>query len=164
MSSSVRQPVSSANPAVLFSKAPVLDGSSDFSGLLAAAPRCAILSLEFVAKPENARSAPLSLPEEIQAAFAKLTGFRGSMIMVSEQEPRLITAVIFWSEGNWKQRSSQCVRRARAVLAPYLDRSLRVQTMVAHLPEARCEEAEQTRADSGYIDESVIQEENSCAA
>lgn len=158
MSSSVRQPVSSANPAVLFSKAPALDGSSDFSGLLAVAPRCAILSLEFVAKPENAQSAPLSLPEDIQAAFAELTGFRGSMIMVSEQEPRLITAILFWNACDWQRRSSQCVRRARAVLAPYVDRSLRVQTMVAHLPEPRAEEAEQTPADSSYIDESVIQE------
>lgn len=165
MSSSARQPVSSANPAVLFSKASALDGSSDFSRLLAPSPRYAILSLEFVAKPENAQSAPLSLPEDIQAAFAELPGFRGSMVMVSEQEPRLITAVIFWSAGDWQQRSSQCARRARAVLAPYLDRSLRVQTMVAHLPEPRAGEAEQTRVDSGYIDEeSVVPEENVCAA
>ena len=164
MSSSVHQPVSSANPAVLFSKAPVLDGSSDFSGLLAVAPKCAILSLEFVAKPENARTAPLSLPADVQAAFAELPGFRGSMVMVSEQEPRLITAVIFWSAGDWQQRSSQCARRARAVLAPYVDRSLRVQTMVAHLPAPHAAEVEQTTADPGYIDEGVAQEENFCAA
>lgn len=164
MSSSVRQPVSSANPAVLFSDSSVRHVKSGLSGFLAVAPRCAILSLEFVAKPENARTTPLSLPADMQAAFAELPGFRGSMIMVSEQEPRLITAVLFWSAGDWQRSSSQCVRRARAVLAPYLDRSLRVQTMVAHLPEPRAEEAEQTRADSSYIDESVIQEENSCAA
>ncbi|HET7150683.1 MAG TPA: hypothetical protein VFI60_04685 [Candidatus Acidoferrum sp.] len=161
----MRQPVSSANPAVLFSKASALRTKSDLSGLLAVAPRCAILSLEFVAKPESARSAPLSLPADVQAAFAELTGFRGSMVMVSEQEPRLITAVIFWNSCDWQQSSSQCARRARAVLAPYVDRSLRIQTMVAHLPAPHAEEAEQTPADSGYIDEeSVAQEENVCAA
>ena len=164
MSSSVRQPVSSANPAVLFSNASALQTKSDLPGLLAVAPRCAVLSLEFVAKPENARSAPLSLPEDIQAAFGELPGFCGSMMMVSEQEPRLITAVLFWSAGDWQRRSSQCVRRARAVLAPYVDRSLRVQAMVAHMPVPNAAEAEQTQADSAYIGESVVQEENSCAA
>lgn len=164
MSSSVRQPVSPANPAVLFSNASPHQRKSDLSGLLAVAPKCAILSLEFVAKPENAQTAPLSLAADVQASFAEQPGFRGSMVMVSEQEPRLITAVIFWSAGDWQQRSSQCARRAHALLAPYVDRSLRVQAMVAHLVAPQAAEAEQTTADSGYIDEGVPQEENFCAA
>lgn len=164
MSNPVRQAGGSANPAVLFPGASTINLESDLPEFLAVT-RYTILSLEFVAKPERARCAPMSLPEALQAAFQEITGFRGSMVMVSEQEPRLITAIILWSGSDWQQRCSQCVRRARALLAPYVDRSLRVQTMVAHLPVPREMEAETKPSVSGYaVQERSTQEANVCVA
>jgi hypothetical protein len=164
VSNPVRQAGSSGNPAVLFPNASALNLESDLSEFLAVT-RCTILSLEFVAKPESAQNAPISLPEALQAAFQEMTGFRGSMVMVSEQEPRLITAAIFWSGSDWQQRCSQCVRRARALLAPYVDRSLRVQTMVAHLPVPRAFETETKPRTSDYtVQESSARQANVCVA
>jgi hypothetical protein len=164
VSNPVRQAGSSGNPAILFANASTLNLKPDLPQFLAV-DRCTILSLEFVAKPESARTAPISLPAALQAAFQEMTGFRGSMVLVSEHEPRLITAVIFWSGSDWQQRCSQCLRRARALLAPYVDRSLRVQTMVAHLPVLREVEKEtQPSTSACTVLESIAQEANVCVA
>jgi hypothetical protein len=123
------------------------------------------LSFEFVATPERAASAPRSLPATIHAGLGEMIGFAGSLVMVSDQEARLITVVIFWEGYEGAKSSTLCIRRVRAVLAPYLDRYLRVQTMVAHLPAPRVLPAKTNPADPGFIlQNNVAQDANVCAA
>ncbi len=54
--------------------------------------------------------------------------------MISDQEARLVTVVTLWAGDDRVKRCSQRARWVHAVLAPYLDRYLRVQTPVVHLP------------------------------
>lgn len=123
------------------------------------------LSVEFVAKPEKARSAPVSLPGAINGALREVSGFAGCLVMVADQEARLITVVTFW-EGDEAQKC--CQRNSKwvqALLAAYVDRCLRVKTMFAHLPAMPLDGAEANAAEASFlIDETETQEENACVA
>jgi hypothetical protein len=56
--------------------------------------------------------------------------------MIANHEARLVTVVTLWSGEDRLQRSSENLRWVRALLAPYLDRGLRVQTLAAYVPAA----------------------------
>lgn len=92
------------------------------------------LTIEFVAKPDKARSAPALLPAAITGALQDVTAFAGCLVMVSDQEARLITVLTFWTGGDSQRSCSENLRWVHALLSNYVDRCLRVQTMVAHLP------------------------------
>lgn len=92
------------------------------------------LSIEFVAKPEKARSAATSLPNAIIGSLKEVAGFSGCMVMSSEHEARLITVITFWSGNDCHRRCSENVRWVRALISGYVDRHLRVQTLLAHAP------------------------------
>ena len=122
-------------------------------------------SFEFVAKPDQAASAPSLLPSAIQSGLEDIPGFAGSLVMVSDQEARLITVIIFWNAGDARRSCERSVRRVRALLAPYMDRCLRVQTLFAHLPKHQELRSEPGSIDNCFIgEESVAQEANVCAA
>ena len=53
-------------------------------------------------------------------------GFAGCLVMISGQEARLATVVTFWDGDDRVQRCGEKVRWVHALLAPYLDRCLRV--------------------------------------
>ena len=122
-------------------------------------------SFEFVAKPEQATGAPLFLPAAIQSGLKDIAGFAGSLVMVSDHEARLITVVIFWSGTEAGRSCERSVRRVRALLAPYVDRYLRMQNLLAHLPKQQELQPELGSIDNCFIgDESVAQEANACVA
>jgi len=128
-----------------------------------AANKLAAFSFEFVAKPEQAAGATLVLPAAIQSGLQDVAGFAGSLVMVSDQEARLITAIIFWEGSEARRSGAQVVRRVRALLAPYLDRCLRVQNLLAHLPMPQ--NPQPSSIDTRYIaDESIAEEANVCVA
>ena len=57
--------------------------------------------------------------------------------MIANQEaPATVTGVTLWSGEDRMQRCQENARWVRALLAPYLDRCLRVQTLAAYVPEA----------------------------
>ena len=89
------------------------------------------LTIEFVAKPETAKSAPAFLPNALLGALSKVAGFAGCLVMSSDQEARLITVITFWTGNDSHRRCQQNVRWLRALLASYVDRYLRVQTLLA---------------------------------
>jgi hypothetical protein len=60
-------------------------------------------------------------------------GFAGTLVMVSDQEARLVTVVTFWNGTEARKSCDRSLHRVRVLIAPYLDRCLRVQTKVAHL-------------------------------
>ncbi len=123
------------------------------------------LSVEFVAKPEKAQTAQLTIPGAIIGALKDVTGFAGCLVMVSDQEARLVTVVTLWA-GDDRQRScSENARWVHALLAPYLDRCLRVQTLVAHLPLLPMLWGESKSDDKGAeMQHAVAEEEDCCIA
>lgn len=130
-----------------------------------AAKALAAFSFEFVAKPEQAACAPLDLPAAIQSGLDDIAGFAGSIVMVSDQEARLITVIIFWSGTDARRSCERSARRVRALLAPYIDRCLRMQNLFAHLPKPQELQPEPSSIDNCLIgEESVAQEANVCVA
>jgi hypothetical protein len=117
----------------LFSQAASLAPQLPSPGIPMAPPLTA-LSIEFVAQPQEAHRIETAIPAAIAGALGEVTGFAGCLVMIADQEARLVTVVTLWSGEDRVKQRSQNVRRVRALLAPYLDRCLRVQTMVAHLP------------------------------
>lgn len=92
------------------------------------------LSIEFVAKPHEAHRAQSAIPSALAAAFKEVTAFVGCLVMVSDQEARLLTVVTLWSGNERQKLCNENLRWVRALLAAYLDRCLRVQILNAHLP------------------------------
>ena len=92
------------------------------------------LNVEFVAKPDEARRAESAIPAAVVGALKEVTGFAGCLVLVSEHEARLVTVVTLWKGANRARVCAQNVRWVKALLKPYLDRCLRVQTMNAYLP------------------------------
>lgn len=100
-----------------------------------AASRMTALNIEFVAKPQEASRVPSVLPTAINQALAGVAGFAGNFVFVADYEARLVTVVTLWTGEDRMQRCQQNLRWVRALLEPYLDRCLRVQTLTALLAE-----------------------------
>jgi hypothetical protein len=100
----------------------------------AGVPPVTALSVEFVAKPQEAYRVEATIPAAIAGALKDVTGFAGCLVMISDQEARLVTVVTLWAGDDRVKRCGQNARWVRALLTPYVDRCLRVQTMVAHVP------------------------------
>jgi hypothetical protein len=97
-------------------------------------PPVTALSVEFVAKPQEAHRVQAAIPAAIAGALKDVTGFAGCLVMISDHEARLVTVITLWAGSDRAKCCNQNVRWVHAILKPYLDRCLRVQTMVAHLP------------------------------
>lgn len=91
------------------------------------------MSVEFVAKPQEAHRVEASIPAAIDGALNGVTGFAGCLVLISDQEARLVTVVTLWVREDRMKHCRQNARWVDALLAPYLDRHLRVETMIAHL-------------------------------
>ena len=99
-----------------------------------ASPEVTALSVEFVATPRGALEVQSTVPAAISSAMKEIRGFAGCVVMIAEQEARLVTVITFWAG---EDRAKTCADNARWVyqlLASYIDRCLRVQTLVAHMP------------------------------
>src|SRR5712692_1528751 len=128
-------------------------------------PPVTALSVEFVAKPQEAPRVEAAIPAAIAGALKDVAGFAGCLVMISDQEARLVTVVTLWAGNDRVKRCSQNVRWVHALLAPYLDRCLRVQTMVAHLPMLPLISPETNDAgECSMMQELVSEDETVCVA
>jgi hypothetical protein len=96
--------------------------------------RITALNIEFVAKPSEAHKVHAALPAAIQGAFGEVAGFAGSFVMIANHEARLVTVITLWRGEDRMQRCNENVRWVMALLAPYMDRCLRVQSSTAYAP------------------------------
>jgi hypothetical protein len=113
-----------------------LSTSARTPGMCYTSSRITALSIEFVARPHEADKVHAALPVAINGALGEVAGFAGCFVMIANHEARLVTVVTLWSGEDRMQRSSENLRWVRALLAPYLDRCLRVQTLAAYVPAA----------------------------
>ncbi len=153
-----------ANVAYPFSQAAPLKVQRPANGT-SAAPRVTALSVEFVAKPQEAHRVGAVIPAAIAGALKDVAGFAGCLVMISDQEARLVTVVTLWAGDDRVKRCGQNVRWVRALLKPYLDHCLRVQTMVAHVPLLPAIRPETIAADESSMTQDLLSEnENICVA
>ena len=96
--------------------------------------RITALHIEFVAKPGEAHKVHSALPSALHGALEGVAGFAGCFVMVANHEARLVTVVTLWAGEDRARHCAENVRWVRALLAPYLDRCLRVQTLATYLP------------------------------
>ncbi len=97
-------------------------------------PQVAALSIEFVAKPQEAPKVHSAIPAAIAGALREVTGFAGCFVFVSNLEARLVTVVTLWTGEGRVRLCNENARWVRAALKPYLDHCLRVQTLAAFIP------------------------------
>ena len=133
MASLTHQTSVSRNAALRFLRA--FDGRKNAPVSTAGSPGVTALSVEFVAKPQETHRVQSAIPRALAGALQDVSGFAGCLVMISEQEARLVTVITLWVG---KDRLKQCRENANGVhklLAPYVDRRLRVQILAAYLPE-----------------------------
>ncbi|HYT20376.1 MAG TPA: hypothetical protein VEW05_09135 [Candidatus Polarisedimenticolia bacterium] len=129
------------------------------------APPLTALSIEFVAKPREAHRVEAAIPAAVAGALRDVTGFAGCLVMISDQEARLVTVVTLWAGHDRTKCCNQNVRWVNALLAPYLDRRLRTQTMVAHLPVLPMDQTENVAAsESAAMQNIESEDETVCVA
>lgn len=129
------------------------------------APPVAALSVEFVAKPQEAHRVETTIPAAIAGALKDVAGFAGCLVMISEQEARLVTVVTLWAGDDRVKRCGQNAEWVQALLNPYLDRCLRVQSMVAHLPLLPAIQPETIAAgECSAMQDPLSEEESVCVA
>jgi len=92
------------------------------------------LSVEFVAQPQEAHRVESAIPAALTGTLKDVAGFAGSLVMTSDQEARLVTVVTLWTGEDRLKHRDRNIRWVQRLLAPYVDRCLRVRSMVAHLP------------------------------
>ena len=112
---------------------PPLEFSAELTGSVSCSKAFA-LSVEFVAKPEKAASARILLADALDRTFQEIDNYAGCMVLISEQEARLITVITFWVGGHDRRRCQEHARSVDALLESYVDRRLRMQTLVSHRP------------------------------
>lgn len=101
----------------------------------AAAATLTALSIEFVAKPAEARRAQLSIPEAINNTMKGVSGYAGCLVMVSDREARLITVITFWIGEDRGRCCNENQRWLCKLIAPYVEGCLRMRTFTAHRAE-----------------------------
>jgi hypothetical protein len=128
-------------------------------------PRVTALSLEFVAKPPEAHHVQSAIPAALAGALQNVSGFAGCLVMVSEQEAQLVTVITLWVGNDRLKHCRENVRWVQKLLAPYVDRCLRVQTLAAHSPALPGLELEMNfEGDTSRVRYRSTEDETACVA
>jgi hypothetical protein len=98
-----------------------------------ATPTLTALSVEFVAVPSEAKRVRDVIPADLEAALQVLDGYKGCMVLVSDQEARLVTVITLWSGSEGLKQCRENAKWVKRLLTPYVDRWLRTQTQMTSL-------------------------------
>jgi hypothetical protein len=99
----------------------------------AAMPQVIAYGMEFVALPGTSEKLRTVIPDALHTALGGTENFSGCMILVSEQETRLVTVITLWAGTDRAKRCDENSKRVEGVLSPYVDRWLRTQRLAAFL-------------------------------
>src|SRR5258708_18465889 len=76
------------------------------------------VSIEFVAKPQEAHRVETTIPAAIGRALKYVTGFASCLVMIPETEARLVTVVTFW-DGEDRSEERRVGKECRSRWSPY---------------------------------------------
>jgi hypothetical protein len=97
------------------------------------APDLIAHGVEFVASPGKGEKLQWTIPEAMRSALGKSGSFAGCMVLVSEQESRLVTVITLWKGSDRARQCDENSNRVRGLLTPYVDRWLRTRRLTAFL-------------------------------
>ena len=116
------------------------------------------LSIEFVANVQGAAQADASIAEAIQQMLGAVPGFAGCVVLVADQEKRLVTAITFWGGTEREALSHNSAPWVHRAIAPYLEHCLRVGWF--HTSVAGTDLLRLRQATTGAEESAVQREEN----
>ena len=90
------------------------------------------LSIEFVAKPQETYRLHSAIATAMERTLREVTGYSGCLVMISDQEARLVTVLTFWSGADRATRCAATTPWVQKLLSPFMDHCLRVQSLNAH--------------------------------
>jgi hypothetical protein len=111
-----------------------LGGSSVSASPVASVTEVIAHSVEFVAKPQEADRIQSIVPAALTGILKEVAGYAGCLVLASRYEARLVTVMTLWTGQEAQERCAENVRWIEAILKPYVDHRLRVQTLNAALP------------------------------
>ena len=88
------------------------------------------LRLDFVAKPNDYADFTAELAEVIESARLAREGLKGSILLVSDREARLVSVIGFWDCGQFLATRERCIAWMKKLMTPYADGSVRAHTSV----------------------------------
>jgi hypothetical protein len=89
--------------------------------------------VEFVALPGKAANLLKAIPEAMRNALSNSRSFCGCMVLVSEEEARLVTVITLWTGRDRVEQCNENAKQVKKLLAPYVDRFLRTRRLAAFL-------------------------------
>ena len=98
-----------------------------------ATPQLIAHGVEFVALPGTAEKLRMAVPNAICNALGGSSNFSGCMVLVSEQEARLVTVITLWTGTDDGKQRDVNAKQVKSLLMPYVDRWLRTQRLAAFL-------------------------------
>jgi hypothetical protein len=99
----------------------------------AQAPAVVAHGVEFVALPGKAAILQSVIPDAMRNTIGNSRSFSGCMVLVSEEEARLVTVITLWTGRNRMEQCNENAKQVKALLAPYVDRFLRTRRLAAFL-------------------------------
>ncbi|MFI5059607.1 MAG: hypothetical protein ACHQLQ_15665 [Candidatus Acidiferrales bacterium] len=99
----------------------------------AGTPEVIAHGVEFVALPGKAAKLQNAIPEAMRNTIGNSRSFSGCIVLVSEQEARLVTVITLWTGRNRVEQCNENAKQVKKLLAPYVDRFLRTRRLAAFL-------------------------------
>jgi len=90
-------------------------------------------SVEFVARPGVTEHVRDRVLVAVRQLLGRRPNFSGCLILVSEQEARLMTLITFWTGPDNTSPSVEDWKQLKKLLSPYVDRWLRTRNLAAFL-------------------------------
>jgi len=110
----------------------IAQASRDSTGV-GQTPEVIAHGVEFVALPGTAANLLRAIPESMRNTLGHSRSFSGCMVLVSEEEARLVTVITLWTGRNRFEQCNENSKQVKKLLAPYVDRFLRTRRLVACL-------------------------------
>src|SRR5256885_10268508 len=94
----------------------------------------AALRIESVAKQQESYRLQAAVSATIDEGLGDVYGFCGCLVMLSNQQARLVTVITFWTGRDHDTRCANSAEWVQKLLLPYLDHCLCVRSFNARLP------------------------------
>lgn len=91
-------------------------------------------SVEFVAHPGQTGKLRKAIGLAMRSAQNTCDALMGCMVLVSEQEKRLVTVITLWAGAEESRQRDENSEQVRNVLEPYVDRWMRTRRFVTLFP------------------------------
>ena len=104
----------------------------------ASMPEVIALGVDFVALPGKAAKLQTAILEAVRNTLGNRGGFSGCMVLVSEQEARLVTVLTLWRGRDRLEQCDKNSKRIKKLVTPYVDRFLRTRRLAAFLSPWEC--------------------------